>query len=63
MLIKLIPFSKDWYKGIITDEELEALEHPKPKPRPSEETIRKRNGNKKRPKQIKPVVQEDEEEK
>ncbi|KAK6641187.1 hypothetical protein RUM44_012896 [Polyplax serrata] len=47
-----VPECKDWYKGILTDEELEALEHPKPKPRPSEEDVRKRNGGKKRPKQI-----------
>lgn len=28
-------FSKDWYKGIISDEELEALQNPKPRQRPS----------------------------
>lgn len=27
-------FSAEWYKGVLTDEELEALEHPAPKPKP-----------------------------
>ncbi|CAB0016314.1 unnamed protein product [Nesidiocoris tenuis] len=30
--------TKDWYKGILTDEELDALEHPKPKVRNSNYT-------------------------
>jgi hypothetical protein len=31
----LIPnFSKEWYKGVISDEELHLLEHPTPRPRP-----------------------------
>nr|XP_018906591.1 PREDICTED: probable chitinase 3 [Bemisia tabaci] len=30
-----VPECVDWYKGVLTDEELEALEHPKPKPRPT----------------------------
>ncbi|RLU27140.1 hypothetical protein DMN91_000939 [Ooceraea biroi] len=30
-----IPECKDWYKGQLTDEELDALENPPPKPRPT----------------------------
>lgn len=43
-------YSKDWYKGIITDEELAELENPKPRPKPSEEAVRRRQGSKKKPK-------------
>uniref|UniRef100_A0A0K8TBE4 Putative chitinase 3 n=2 Tax=Lygus hesperus TaxID=30085 RepID=A0A0K8TBE4_LYGHE len=33
-----VPECKEWYKGILTDEELDALEHPKPKVRNSNYT-------------------------
>lgn len=32
-LIKKFIYSQDWYKGQLTDEELDALEHPTPKPK------------------------------
>ncbi|XP_067009772.1 protein obstructor-E [Anabrus simplex] len=44
-----VPECKDWYKGILTDEELYALEHPKPKPK-SDAAHRHRNGGRSRQK-------------
>lgn len=35
-------FSKDWYKGQLTDKELDALENPKPKPKPTGGPSRRR---------------------
>lgn len=37
-------YSKDWYKGQLTDEELDALENPPPKPKPTGGSSR-RKGN------------------
>lgn len=44
LLFKMI-FSAEWYKGVLTDEELEALERPtpKPKPKPSQNIKRQKN--------------------
>lgn len=39
-------FSKDWYKGQLTDEELDALENPPPKPKPSSGGQHRRKGAK-----------------
>lgn len=41
-----IPECKDWYKGQLTDEELDALENPPPKPKPSSGGQHRRKGAK-----------------
>lgn len=45
-LVKFFFFSKDWYKGQLTDEELDALENPPPKPKPSSGGQHRRKGAK-----------------
>ena len=42
-------FSADWYKGILTDEQLAELENPKPKNRTRGEDHKIRNGGRLRP--------------
>jgi hypothetical protein len=42
-------FSADWYKGILTDEQLAQLENPKPKNRTRGEEYQTRNGGRLRP--------------
>ncbi|XP_063232004.1 protein obstructor-E-like [Bacillus rossius redtenbacheri] len=44
-----VPECKDWYKGILTDEQLAALENPKPRPKASDGVYKTRNGGRKRP--------------
>ncbi|XP_075227274.1 protein obstructor-E-like [Lycorma delicatula] len=53
-----VPDCADWYKGVLTDAELEALEHPKPKPKTpaSIAAAEKRKGGSRRPS----FVQDDE---
>ncbi|XP_039289063.1 protein obstructor-E [Nilaparvata lugens] len=49
-----VPECGDWYKGILTDAELEELEHPKPKQRPDSQAAtanRRKQSNKYRPHQ------------
>ncbi|XP_046415455.1 protein obstructor-E [Neodiprion fabricii] len=41
-----IPECKDWYKGQLTDEELDALENPPPKPKPSGGSSRRKRPQK-----------------
>ncbi|XP_049781930.1 protein obstructor-E-like [Schistocerca cancellata] len=43
-----VPECADWYKGVLTDEELYALEHPKPKVK-SQSAYKTRNGGRQRP--------------
>lgn len=50
-------FSADWYKGILTDEELHNLEFPKPKARPAN----KGPSRGKPQRQQQPVAEEEEE--
>jgi hypothetical protein len=42
-------FSAEWYKGILTDEQLAELENPKPKNRTRGEQHNIRNGGRLRP--------------
>ena len=53
----MFPFhSKDWYKGVLTDQELEELENPKPKVRDPAASAARRGtkGTRPKPKSSKP---------
>ncbi|XP_026288646.1 protein obstructor-E [Frankliniella occidentalis] len=62
-----VPECKDWYKGVLTDQELEELENPKPKKRDPAATAARHGskGTRSRPKTTaapKPAAEEDDEE-
>jgi hypothetical protein len=49
MSFSAFDFSAEWYKGILTDEQLAELENPKPKNRTRGEDHNIRNGGRLRP--------------